>query len=109
MRVIPWIIGVGSLCWSMAWAQIPAPVPAPPTVPAGVDLDITPEPEVTISQREGERVEEYRIRGQLYMVKITPRQGKPYVLDKQDKDGQFVRRDDICGTLAVPQWVIFQF
>lgn len=109
MRVVPWIVGIGSLCCGIAWAQDPAPIPAPPSVPAGVDLELTPEPEVTISQRDGEQAEEYRIRGQLYMVKITPRQGKPYVLIKQDKDGKFVRRDDIGGALVVPQWVIFQF
>ena len=89
-----------------AFAQQPAnlePIPEPPPIPAeGAEVD---EPEVTILQRGEDTVTEYRIRGKLYMVKVTPPHGVPYYLIDKEGNGQMVRHD---GTpdLAVPMWVI---
>ncbi len=38
------------------------------------------EPQVTIVKSETETREEFRIKGKLYMVKVTPAVGKPYYL-----------------------------
>ncbi len=88
-----------------AFAQQPPalePIPEPPPMPAGAETD---EPEVTIVQRGEDTVTEYRIRGKLYMVKVTPPHGVPYYLIDKEGTGQMVRHD---GTpdLAVPMWVI---
>ena len=48
-------------------------IPPPPGVP-----DATLEPQVTITTRGEDRVEEYRIRGRLYAVKVTPPHGRSY-------------------------------
>ena len=64
------------------------------------------EPEVTIVHRDNEVVEEYRVRGQLYMVKVTPLHGVPYYLVDEDGSGRMVRRDGVTPRLAVPMWVI---
>jgi hypothetical protein len=88
-----------------AFAQQPPalePIPAPPPMPAGAEAD---EPEVTIVKRGEDTVTEYRIRGKLYMVKVTPPHGVPYYLIDKEGNGQMVRHDG-AADLAVPMWVI---
>ncbi|MDR2451726.1 MAG: DUF2782 domain-containing protein [Candidatus Accumulibacter sp.] len=86
-------------------AQTDAPDERPPA-----PLDDSVQPEVTIIEREGETVEEYRINGRLYQVKVTPLRGEPYLLIDHRGDGFFVRQEG-PGTpgLTVPQWVIGTF
>ena len=81
-------------------------VPAPPAV---IESDPALEPQVTI-RREGERsIAEYRIKGRLYMLKVTPAHGRPYVLIDHRGDGQFSRHDGLDSGLRVPQWVLLEF
>jgi len=54
-------------------------------------------------------VEEYRIRGRLYMLKITPRVGRPYYLIDPRGDGNFVHHDMIESGFHPPMWVIKEF
>ncbi len=90
--------------------------PKPPTVPLE-DLPppppmITtkPEPQVTTRTEPGETVQEYRIHNKLYMMKVTPKHGKPYVLMDQKGDGTFTRMDQtVQPDLHVPQWVLMEF
>jgi hypothetical protein len=69
------------------------------------------EPEVTIREGgEGQTIQEYRIRGKLYMVKITPKNAPSYYLVDQDGDGLF--EDRVPGgttRISVPQWVIAEW
>lgn len=88
----------------------PEPPEIPEAVQSGQPLDTPLEPEVTIIQREQETVQEYRINGQLYMVKITPSAGKPYYLIDSDGDGSLeTRGNDIVAESSVPQWVLFSW
>jgi len=90
-------------------AQVPAPVPdAKP--PAMAPLDESLEPQVTIVKREGNTMEERRINGKLYEIRVTPAHGVPYTLVDQSGDGNF-QRIDSPGTpaLSVPMWVIGTF
>lgn len=80
------------------------PLPEPPPPPPGMTDEF--EPEVTILQRDGDTVEEYRINGRLYMVKVTPPHGVPYFLIDQRGDGVMVRHSDASPALSVPMWVI---
>jgi hypothetical protein len=85
-------------------------VPAPPDLPDPLESGQPIEPEVTIIRREKEVVEEYRINGNLYMVKITPVVGKPYYLIDRDGDGRLEsRRTGIYDDGQVPQWVLFSW
>ena len=65
-----------------------APPPIPPKV-AGEEI----EPQVIISEREGERIEEYSLNGVVYMVKITPVKGPAYYYLDEDGDGQLELRE----------------
>jgi len=85
------------------------PLPAPPPPPAGYEADPGVEPQVTIYKRGTDTVEEYRLNGRVYMVKITPTTGKPYYLVDNIGNGKFVRHDDYDTGLRPPSWVIFQF
>jgi len=78
------------------------PPPPPPTLP----LAPGQEPEVRIIQREREKVEEFRIGGQLYMIRVTPAGGVPYFLVDHFGDGNFARMATIDTGVRVPMWVI---
>ncbi|BAU50406.1 hypothetical protein SVA_3872 [Sulfurifustis variabilis] len=95
-------------------APPPAAVPEPPPPPEQYDPPDLPgaevdelEPEVTITTRGTEIHEEYRLNGQLYMVKVTPAKGRPYYLI-YDEVGR-ARRSDLEPDIMVPNWVIKRF
>lgn len=85
------------------------PVPEPPPPPPGYEPDPALEPQVTIIQRGADTVEEYRINGRLYMMRVTPPRGRPYYLVDLEGHGQFVRRDDLHPSVRPPMWVIHQW
>ncbi len=67
----------------------PPPIPPiPPKVP-GEEL----EPTVTITEREGQRIEEYKQNGRTYMITITPVKGPPYYYLDEDGDGDLELRE----------------
>ena len=85
-------------------------VPEPPVIPGRLESGEAIEPEVTIIHREDAVIEEYRINGRRYMVKVTPNVGKPYYLLDRDGDGNLESRmSDIYNDMVVPQWVIFSW
>lgn len=83
------------------------PLPDIPPPPGMVDADL--EPQITIVQRGDERIEEFRVKGRLYMIKVTPTHGKPYFLIDQRGDGQMRKYDDLSPNFQVPLWVIHEF
>ncbi len=67
-------------------------------------------PDVTIIRMKDRKIEEYRVNGQLYMLKVTPDVGVAYYLVDTDGDGQLESHD--TGGLQMPvapQWVIIQW
>lgn len=83
--------------------QIP---PLPPAVRSGEALD----PEITILQTEEETVYEYRVNGELFAIKVQPKQGPPYYFYDRNGDGnlEFSRDDPLAG-LTVNQWVLWRW
>jgi hypothetical protein len=79
--------------------------PPPPNIPADPSL----EPQVTIIQKNGAKIEEYRVRGKLFAMKVIPAIGPAYYLVDDRGDGQFIRRDNLDTGLRVPTWVIVTF
>jgi hypothetical protein len=85
-------------------------VPEPPVLPDPVESGEVIEPEVTIIRRKDAIIEEYRVNGNLYMIKITPAVGKPYYLVDRDGDGRMESRlSQIYNDILVPQWVLFRW
>jgi hypothetical protein len=95
-----------------AFAQAPKlePLPAvPPPPPEMVPFDASLEPQVTIKKRDRETVQEYRISGRLYMIKVTPEHGVPYYLVDDLGDGRMIRRESLDGSVRPPMWVVKEF
>lgn len=65
------------------------------------------EPDVTIRQEGDKTIQEYRINGFLYAIKVTPKIGKPYFLVRADGDSNFIRSDK--PEMLIPQWEIFRW
>ncbi len=74
------------------------------------DIDLS-EAEVTIIQDDkDQRVEEYRVNGRLYLVKVIPNSGPAYVMVDQNGDGQFdLINDDPTANPPTSQWVLFKW
>ena len=82
------------------------PVPEPPELPDPLETGENIEPEVTIIRKKDAVIEEYRVNGQLYMVKVTPAFGPVYYIKDLDGDGQMDHRYELEDP-AVPEWVLF--
>jgi Protein of unknown function (DUF2782) len=66
--------------------------------------------EVTIQGDGGDVVEELRVNGQLYAIRVTPKRGVPYYLVDSDGDGNLeTRNNDTDPSLLIPAWVIKQW
>jgi hypothetical protein len=85
----------------------PLPEPAPPP---SIGIDEEMEPEVSIIKRDDAVVEEYRMNGQLYMIKVTPVVGPSYYLIDTTGDGDLnARRSELDPAFVVPSWMIFRW
>jgi hypothetical protein len=82
------------------------PIPDPPPPPPGFELDPALEPQVTIIKRGTDTVEEYRVGGRLYMLKVTPVSGRSYYLIDEKGDGKMSRQETFDFGLRPPMWVI---
>lgn len=77
----------------------------PPAITNDQNAD---EPQITIIKKKGETIEEYRINGQLYMMKVTPAHGVPYYMHKEDQNGGWLM-DGPTQPMSIPKWTIFRF
>lgn len=85
-----------------------APPPPPPLDPATpVDPDL--EPQVTITRRGSDTVEEVRVGGRISYIKVTPRIGRPYYLVPGNSGTQFLRYDSLDFGLRTPMWQLFSW
>jgi len=84
------------------------PIPEPPPAPAG-SLNDSLEPQVTITKRGEDKVEEFRMNGKLYMLKVTPPGGTTYYMLDERGEGSWIRQDSRDSGLRVPMWVIGTF
>ena len=86
--------------------DIPPPVLV--TEDGALAADAADEPQITIIKKKGETIEEYRINGELYMMKVTPDHGVPYYMHKEDQNGGWLM-DGPNQPLSIPKWTIFRF
>lgn len=81
---------------------IPEKVQAPP---AGEEP-----PTVSIrTESNGDRVEEYRQNGVLYMVKVTPERGPAYYLMDTDGNGRLNRNDGAVEQVSPVYWTLYEW
>ena len=76
----------------------------------GQSPSVVPGSDVVIIQHEDETVEEYRIGGRVYMIKVEPGKGVPYYLVDTDGDGKLeTHYSDLTENIVIPQWVLFRW
>jgi len=98
------------LAFGLQDAEAPAPpedVPIPEKVQASEPAQDPPEVTIRV-EPSGDRVEEYRQNGRLYMVKITPTRGAPYYLMDTDGNGR-LNRDDRDPRISPVYWKIYEW
>ncbi len=83
------------------------PLPTVPPLPGASSNDS--EPQITIRKKGTSKVEEYRMHGRLYMIKVTPFKGHPYYLVDTRGDGHFSRQISLDPGVKPPMWVIHQW
>ena len=82
----------------------------PPVLPEPLVDGENIEPEINIIQKEDRIIEEYRVNGRLYMIKVTPVRGYPYYLMDTDGDGSFeTRQNELASGLLVPNWILLEW
>ena len=100
-------------CAALAQTEAPQnlePVPDVPPPPARVESGEPLEPDVRIIRKKDATIEEYRINGNLYMIKVIPVIGPPYYLMDQDGDGRMeTNMSELRENFVVPQWVLFSW
>jgi len=94
------------------------PLEEPPALPPASATSL-PEPpslaeieqkSVVSTRVEGDNtIQEYRVNGKMFMTRVTPKHGRPYVMIDHRGDGTFTRMDPLEPGMRVPQWVIFEF
>jgi hypothetical protein len=86
------------------------PLDEPPPPPPMVQTDPALEPQVTIRKEGEQEIQEYRVKGKLFMQRVTPKHGKPYILMDHRGDGTFTKQDNTLDPgVRVPQWVLLEF
>lgn len=91
-------------------AEGEAPPSQNPAPPSPTENAVPPEPDITITHRGEERIEQYSINNRVYMLKVTPTKGAPYYLIDTTGDGSFdTRRNQLGPDVTVPQWVLLRW
>ena len=83
----------------------PPPPPVDPATPVDPDL----EPQVTITRRGSDTVEEVRVGGRIQYLKVTPRMGPPYYLVPGNSGTQYLRYDSLDFGVRPPMWQLFSW
>ena len=108
MRLLSLLLLSGFSLSAFAAKAAPAK-PEPPPPPPVQNTDSNDEPEVKIIKETEQTIEEYRLGGKLYMIKITPKVGKPYYMVDDQGDGKFSRQESLDSGVRPPRWVIHRF
>jgi hypothetical protein len=81
------------------------PVPDVPP-PPDFSLDTALEPQIVIIKRGTDTIEEHRVAGKLFMLKVTPASGASYYLIDEKGDGKMTRQETLDSGIRPPMWVI---
>ncbi|GGY16826.1 DUF2782 domain-containing protein [Paludibacterium paludis] len=106
LAALPALLSLHAHAAGEASAPARAVVPPPPAI--SDDAAAQAEPEVRILQKGEEKIEEYRLNGKLYMIKVTPAIGAPYYLMDDEGNGQ-MKKIDQNQRRMIPQWVLIRF
>lgn len=86
--------------------EAPPPPALPPEIASEFDEDF--EPEITIIKRGEDTIEEYRVDGEVQMIRVIPRIGFPYYLVKNRGRAQ-VHPGEPGNNVSAPMWRLLEF
>ncbi len=88
----------------------PSATPEPPDLPMPVQSGETLEPDITITRRGQDTIQEFRAGGKLYMVKVIPDIGPAYYFIDADEDGMMdARKNYLDRGSKVNMWKLFEW
>jgi len=66
--------------------------------------------DIKITNRDNGRIEEFRIAGRIYMIKVNPQNGTPYYLIDSNGDGDMdTRKTEVDEHLMIPSWTLLRW
>ncbi len=75
-----------------------------------VQTDPALEQQVSTRTEGDQTIQEYRVKGKLFMQRVQPKNGPAYILMDHRGDGTFTKLDHtIDSQVRVPQWVLKEF
>ncbi|CAH1385640.1 DUF2782 domain-containing protein [Candidatus Nitrotoga sp. M5] len=89
--------------------SLPLPLQSPKLPIDDRAQDVTLGQEVTTIKTTEQTVEEYRVGGRLYMIKVIPKVGLPYYLVDDSGDGTFSHYQNLGPGSVPPRWIIHRF
>lgn len=102
------VCAVALLMSANIWAE-DSNLPQPPILPEPLMDGESIEPEINIIQKDDRTIEEYRMNGQIYMIKVTPTVGVPYYFIDTDGDGSFDSQQHELSGHIVPNWILYKW
>jgi len=88
----------------------PSAVPEPPDIPLPIQSGEEMQPDITITRKGQDTVQEYRRNGKLYMIKVIPQIGPAYYMMDTNGDGQMdVKRNDMDRNSEINKWLLFEW
>jgi hypothetical protein len=103
------IVGaLGVLITVAVWANEEL-IEQPPALPDRMESGDSIEPDINIIQQEDRTIEEYRVNGQLYMIKVIPVVGPAYFLMDTDGDGHLETTRNELDSPPVPNWILLEW
>ena len=105
-------VSLAAVAQSGARARPPGTMPLdePPLPPPMAQVDPAFEPVMTTRIEGEQEVQEYRVKGKLFMQRVTPKHGRPYILIDHQGDGTMTRHDNpLDSGVRVPQWTLLEF
>jgi Protein of unknown function (DUF2782) len=80
------------------------------TLPIGKTFSDFERDSTIVTRRDGDtNVAEYRLKGQLYKMVVTPDKSPAYTLVDEKGDGKFVRAGAQTANIVVPMWVLLRW
>jgi len=86
----------------------PVDIPPPPAIPDKFEEQSNIKADVTIRKGKHKVVEEYRINGELYLVRVIPTIGKPYYIRYPDGAAGAGIRNEL-EDIKTPFWKLFEW
>lgn len=105
---IPIVCVVALLVSVNLWAGA-ADIEKPPVLPDPLVDGESIEPEINITQKDDRTIEEYRINGQLYMIRVVPEVGTPYHFIDTDGNGSLESQQHELAGHIMPNWVLLKW